>query len=25
LLNTRSPEGSIPYENVVLKSELIVH
>lgn len=25
LLNTKSPEGSIPYENVVLKSELIVH
>lgn len=25
LLNTRSPEGTIPYENVVLKSELIVH
>jgi LacI family transcriptional regulator len=25
LLNTKSPEGTIPYENVVLKSELIVH
>jgi len=25
LLNTKFPEGTIPYENVVLKSELIVH
>ena len=25
LLNTKSPEGTVPYENVVLKSELIVH
>ena len=24
LLNTKSPEGSLPYENIVLKSELIV-
>lgn len=25
VLNTKSPQGSLPYENVVLKSELIVH
>lgn len=25
LLNTKSPEAAVPYENVVLKSELIVH
>lgn len=25
LLNTKSPEGTLPYENIVLKSELIVH
>ncbi|HRQ52428.1 MAG TPA: LacI family DNA-binding transcriptional regulator [Agriterribacter sp.] len=25
LLHTKSPEGALPYENIVLKSELIVH
>lgn len=25
LLNTKLPEGSFPYENIVLKSELVIH